>query len=128
MAKLIIHRIVCERPQENSVWSDGDEIWIRLEGNGVAYSPSSRDATWQMNSGRGIDINLEIEFNETARLEVWDSDSAIQSGPVDRRDNELLAFFSFMSVDDPAENDRKVLTPGSNAEGAVYAIRYSLKK
>ncbi len=128
MARLRIHRVHCERPQESSVWSNGDEVWIRLEGNGpVQYSPSSKTATWQMVAGRPRDVGLEVEFDEQARLEVWDSDSAIQTGPVEERDNELLAFYNFMIVDDPAENRRLVLSAGPNADGAVYAIWYSLE-
>lgn len=79
-----------------------------------------------MVAGRRRDVELEVQFTEQARLEVWDSDSAIQSGPVEKRDNELVAFYNFMIVDDPAENRRLVLSPGSGADQAVYSMWYSL--
>ena len=122
-AKLKIHRVSCEKTQESV---DGDEVWIRLEGSGnVKYSPS-KNSTWQMVAGRRRDVNLEVSFPEQARLEIWDSDSFIQQGDVEKRDNELLAFHNFMIVDDQAQNRRIVLSPGADADGAVYVVWYSL--
>lgn len=129
MAKVKIFNIECIRPQESNFFSNGDEVWIRLQGSGqAAFSPASGTSTWQMVAGRTRELNMEVEFETTAALEVWDDDSAATNGgSVEQRDNELLGTKTFMVTDaDDIVDQVESLDEGPDADGSVYKIRYSI--
>ena len=72
-------------------------------------------------------VDLEVDFKTTAELELWDDDSACSAGkPVEERDNQLLATWSFLITDEPGEDLVVTLSQGPDAKGAVYKMRYSL--
>lgn len=125
--KVIVKEIKCIKPQERGFYSDGDEMWARLQGgNNKVLSPKSGKSTWQMVAGLPKYPNMSVTFDNTAKLEIWDDDSAI-IGNVEKDDNELLATFSWFATDDTVEDERVTCEEGIDADGAIYEIRYTLQ-
>mgnify|MGYP001086395908 CR=1 FL=1 len=106
MARVVVHRIECRTPQERSVVSDGNEVWVRLAGTTeVHYSPPDARSTWHMVAGRILTVNLQVDFQTTAELELWDMDvDGSDRKPVEERDSQLLATWSFIVTDEPGED------------------------
>lgn len=122
--RITIHTIECEIPQESG---DGDEMWARLTSGGQkVLSPASGNSHWDINPGRPLDVNMSVDLSGQAVFQIWDSDSFFQTGPVERRDNELLTEDTFFETDPVVSNDRRIGSAGSGNKGARYWFTYSI--
>lgn len=129
--KLQIHLISCRTPQEGGLFSDGDEVWARLTGDGgqPVFSPESGRDTHQMVRGRDIRCHedMRVIFSTSAQFDLWDDDTlAPGDSQVEKRDNKLLGSLTFFFDDVNIISNRVTIIPGDRAEGAVYDIVYSL--
>jgi hypothetical protein len=100
--------LTCEETED---WTGADETLIKVYGTRYTeyYRPMNNGETW--------DINIDVEFSDRARVEVWDKDLGHWPDP-----DDLLGIHFINRVQ--AGQGQKSAT--FNADGASYVLTYEV--